>query len=92
MNEQTPSDNRPSHRAYQVIRIAKDKTKWREIGAGWLHRDMSGMNIRLDSVPVDGEIVIRAIDWNADTDEAPEQANTEEVRRQAEQAAAKPEA
>lgn len=72
MNKQT--DNRPSHRAYQVISIAKDKTKWREIGAGWLHRDMAGMNIKLDSIPVDGEIVLRSINWNPDTDEAPEQA------------------
>lgn len=68
MNER----NRPSHRAYQVTSIAKDKTKWREIGAGWLHRDMAGMNIKLDSIPTDGEIVMRSINWDADKEEAPE--------------------
>lgn len=76
-NEQ--SDNRPSHRAYQVIKIAKDKAKWREIGAGWLHRDMSGMNIKLDSLPVNGEIVIRSINWDAESEEAPQVADTEEA-------------
>ena len=85
MSKQT--DTRPSHRAYQVISIAKDKSKWREIGAGWLHRDMAGMNIKLDSVPVDGEIVVRAINWDAAEDgEATEPADTAEAKRQAEQA------
>lgn len=67
-------DNRPSHRAYQVIKISKDKAKWREIGAGWLHSDMTGLTIKLDSMPVDGEIVMRSIDWDADKDEAPDDA------------------
>lgn len=68
-------DNRPSHRAFQVIKISKDKGKWREIGAGWLHTDMAGMTVKLDAMPVNGEVILRAIDWDAGEEAEPELAD-----------------
>jgi len=33
---------------------------WHRIGASWDHRDNQGMTLILDSMPVDGRIVLRA--------------------------------
>ena len=50
----------PTHRAYTVTeRKGSDKGTWREIGAAWPHDDGMGFTLKLDALPVHGEIVLR---------------------------------
>lgn len=50
----------PTHRAYVVSeRKGSDKASWREIGAAWPHDDGKGFSIKLDALPLGGEIVLR---------------------------------
>lgn len=37
-----------------------DQTFWTRIGATWLHRDGAGMSVHLNTLPIDGRIVLRA--------------------------------
>jgi len=37
----------------------KADAKWREIGAGFIHKDGKGVDVVLDAVPVGGRIVLR---------------------------------
>lgn len=57
--------NRPTHRAYVVKNNEKSgKSRWIEIGAGWLHKDGKGFRVSLDACPTNGEpIELRMIDW-----------------------------
>jgi hypothetical protein len=49
----------PTHTCYAVRdRGEGRKPFWAEIGAAWTNRDGS-FTIRLDSLPLDGEIVVR---------------------------------
>jgi hypothetical protein len=59
---------RPTHR---IFAVTKNETKkfWQPIGALWAHSDGNGFNQRLDYLPLtDAEIVIRAIDSDAQAD------------------------
>ncbi len=49
----------PTHRLYTVKGEGKN-ARWIEIGAAWANRDGEGFSIRLDVVPLDGHIVMRA--------------------------------
>ena len=50
----------PTHRAFVVTeRKGSDKGNWREIGAAWSHDDGKGFSIKLDALPLSGEIVLR---------------------------------
>ncbi len=51
----------PSHTAYQVREISKDKSNWTRIGSAWPNRDGQGFNIQLDAVPLDGRITLRVV-------------------------------
>jgi hypothetical protein len=54
----------PTHTAYQVrkYKSGKDeKSFWTKIGSVWAHNDGEGFNIRLNALPVDGEIVVRSV-------------------------------
>ena len=52
--------NRPSHRAYAVETFGEGKSHWTDIGAAWPHKDGKGFNVKLNLLPLTGEIVIRA--------------------------------
>jgi len=56
---QTSSGNAPTHFAYQVSRGGQ-KSYWTRIGIAWTHKDGKGLNIVLDSFPVDGKVAICA--------------------------------
>jgi len=58
MNEKTEK-NRPSFDAFQVKDGADDKSYFNRVGAAFAHRDGEGHTVQLDSVPVDGRIVLR---------------------------------
>lgn len=51
-------DKRPTHIAYHP-REGENKSYFNRIGSLWPHKDGEGYNMRLDSIPVDGRIVIR---------------------------------
>jgi hypothetical protein len=50
----------PSYIAYQVRdRGEGEKGFFTRIGATWAHKDGNGFNIQLESVPLDGRVVLR---------------------------------
>ena len=50
----------PSHHAYTVVRSDADsKGYWLKIGAAWPHKSGDGFTIKLDALPLNGEIVLR---------------------------------
>jgi len=55
----TSTSKAPTHIAYQIRDGKGDKGYWTRIGAAWQHKDGSGFNIQLESVPLDGRITIR---------------------------------
>ncbi|HEV7514621.1 MAG TPA: hypothetical protein VGO27_23210 [Candidatus Acidoferrum sp.] len=62
MNEVTKSttSKTPDYYAYHV-RDAKDgESYWTRIGSAWTHRDGKGINLTLNSVPLDGRISLRS--------------------------------
>ena len=58
MND-TPQTRQPSHRLY-VVKGEGEQARWIEIGAAWANRDGEGFSIKLDAMPLDGHIVMRA--------------------------------
>jgi hypothetical protein len=59
---QTPSaetPKTPDFIAYHV-QTKGEKTFWNRVGASWLHQDGNGMSLQLETVPIDGRIVLRA--------------------------------
>ncbi|MCG7861132.1 MAG: hypothetical protein JAZ18_01930 [Candidatus Thiodiazotropha endolucinida] len=65
MTQQNNDGNgrRPDFIAYNV-RPAKDENHdahWNRIGAAWQHRDGKGYEVKLDSLPVDGRVSLRAM-------------------------------
>ena len=51
----------PSHIAYHVREGKDDRGFWTRVGAAWPHNDGKGFNISLDSMPLDGRIVLRLV-------------------------------
>ena len=60
--------NRPTHAIWQVTGEG-DKQRWNRVGVAWIHNDMKGANLKFESFPLTGRIVVR---------EATEQDNTEQ--------------
>jgi hypothetical protein len=58
--EPKSNTNRPTHAIYQVIGD-DDKARWNRVGSAWLHKDTQGANLKFDSMPMHGRIVVRAI-------------------------------
>ena len=56
---QAPSPKTPDFIAYHVL-TKGDKTFWNRVGASWLHQDGNGMSLQLETLPMDGRIVLRA--------------------------------
>lgn len=66
-DKQKPA-NRPTHAIHQVIG-EDEKAKWFRVGSGWMHRDKQGINLKFDSFPTHGRIVVREIDYNRDAED-----------------------
>ncbi len=50
---------KPALTAYTVKNRGKGQTAiWTKIGAAWPHKDKPGFSIELDSVPLDGRVVL----------------------------------
>ena len=53
------SSNKPSHIAYQVSERDNGQAYFNRCGSAFKHKDGKGFNIMLDSVPVNGQVVLR---------------------------------
>lgn len=51
--------NKPTYRAFSVVDIEGDKSRWIDIGAAFVHEDGKGYNIVLHAIPVNGKLVLR---------------------------------
>lgn len=61
-NAVAKTPNKPAYYAYVVRERETDEKKsnmWLICGAAWPHKDGRGLNIELESVPVNGRIVLR---------------------------------
>lgn len=55
----TETAKAPDFNAYHVV-SRNDKAFWTKIGASWLHHDGNGMTLQLETLPMNGRIVLRA--------------------------------
>lgn len=55
------SSSAPNYVAYQLTERKKsEKPFWNRIGVGFMHQDGGGLNLVLNSLPVDGKVTLRA--------------------------------
>ncbi|MCR9261216.1 MAG: hypothetical protein NXH95_15950 [Pseudomonadaceae bacterium] len=59
MSESTKSGRKPDFVAYSVKESHDGAGYWNKVGAAWEHKDGKGVEINLDSVPIDGRITLR---------------------------------
>ena len=53
----------PTHIAYNVREGKENDTSfWDKVGVAWEHKDGNGLNIVLNSTPINGKITIRKVD------------------------------
>ncbi len=55
----------PTHRLYRVLGDGEGAI-WTPIGAAWPNKDDKGFNISCDAIPLQGRIVLRAIELKAE--------------------------
>ena len=53
------SSQRPTYRAYTVIKREGQDPFWLPIGAAFMHQDGDGYHVVLQALPIDGKIVLR---------------------------------
>jgi hypothetical protein len=62
--------NKPDATAYTVREFttspeggkSEKRAMWNKVGSAWLHKDGKGFNVQLESLPVNGRLVIRVND------------------------------
>lgn len=59
--EQRVKGNSPDYLAYNVRQTNDGTGIFNKVGAAWWHRDGKGMEIDLDSMPVDGRVTLREL-------------------------------
>ena len=62
------TSKKPTHTAYTTRTNGKgdsQKTFWTRLGSVWPHEDGEGFTLRLEALPVNGEIVVRPIKENS---------------------------
>ena len=60
MSKKSNETNRPTHAIWQV-QGEGDKARWNRVGAAWMHKDLKGANLKFDSIPLSGRVVVREI-------------------------------
>ena len=60
MTKKSNESNRPTHAIWQV-QGEGDKARWNRVGAAWMHKDLKGANLKFDSIPLSGRVVVREI-------------------------------
>ncbi|WP_088343685.1 MULTISPECIES: hypothetical protein [Rhodomicrobium] len=53
------SSSKPSHIAYSVREGKEGKSYFNRVGSAFEHGDGKGFNIKLDAMPVNGQVVLR---------------------------------
>lgn len=76
MSKKSNETNRPTHAIYQVLGEG-DKARWIRVGSAWVHKDLKGANLKFDSYPTHGRVVVREI---SERDEAQEAATQTQVQ------------
>ncbi len=52
---------KPDFIAYSVRDSRDGKGHWNKVGAAWEHRDGQGVDIKLESIPLDGHLILREL-------------------------------
>ena len=68
MSKEPSNTNRPTHAIWQVTGDG-EKARWSRIGAAWMHNDTKGANLKFDSFPLTGRVVVREITAQDETGE-----------------------
>ena len=55
------SGRKPDFIAYSVRDTRDGKGHWNKVGAAWQHRDGQGLDIQLESLPVNGRLTLREL-------------------------------
>ncbi|NBU58324.1 MAG: hypothetical protein EBS23_00810 [Betaproteobacteria bacterium] len=63
MSKKPNESNRPTH-AIWLVTGEGEKSRWNRIGSAWLHNDKKGANLKFESFPLTGRVVIREIEDN----------------------------
>ena len=60
-NEATKTQREPKPPAYIAWHVSgrDEKSYWTRIGAAWDHKDGEGLTLQLETVPMNGRIVLR---------------------------------
>lgn len=67
MSNPTNNKNRPTHAIWQV-QGEGEKSRWTRVGSAWMHKDLKGANLKFDSIPLSGRVVMREIAEDAKAD------------------------
>lgn len=59
--QEARTTRRPDFGAYNVKDGANGNAYWTQVGAAWSHKDGKGYDLDLDSVPVNGRVVLREL-------------------------------
>ena len=69
--------NKPSYLAYAVKdRGRKQKSIWTRIGAAWPHEKGAGLTLQLDTLPLDGRVMLMEPKADAKPEDGPAEAET----------------
>lgn len=60
MSNKSDTSNRPTHAIWKVIGEG-NKARWIRVGAAWMHKDLKGTNLKFDSMPLSGRVVVREL-------------------------------
>ena len=60
MSKTQNNSNRPTHAIWQVTGEG-DKQRWHRVGSAWMHKDAKGANLKFDSFPMSGRVVVREV-------------------------------
>ena len=56
----------PMYRAYTIVERDKDVPFWLNIGIAFPHKDTKGLNVMLQALPLNGKLVLRLYEEEAD--------------------------
>ena len=59
LNNSSSTSKTPSHVAYHVRDTKAGDAIWTRIGSAWQHADGKGINILIETMPLDGRISLR---------------------------------
>lgn len=64
ITHETKTRNAPDFLAWHVTGSGENAF-WTRMGAAWAHRDGHGFTLQLETLPIDGRVVLRKPDENA---------------------------